>query len=97
MSISGHLGSLLFRSIRFLCQPPIWHSLDVLRSFPVPLRDSILAGFLLFVNVFWFEWRFSALPCVAYAELGLIHSFLALCAFSTLSTLSTGFQQNIAQ
>jgi hypothetical protein len=46
---------------------------------------------------FWFEWRFSALPCVAYAELGLIHSFLALCAFSTLSTLSTGFQQNIAQ
>nr|DAU89824.1 MAG TPA: hypothetical protein [Microviridae sp.] len=30
---------------------------------------------------FWFEWRFSALPCGAYAELGLIHSFLALCAF----------------
>jgi hypothetical protein len=47
--------------------------------------------------VFWFEWRFSALPCGAHAELGQIHSFLALCAFSTLSTLSTGFQQNVAQ
>jgi hypothetical protein len=44
-----------------------------------------------------FEWRFSALPYGAYAECGLIHSFLALCAFSTVSTVSTGFQQNIAQ
>jgi hypothetical protein len=53
--------------------------------------------FSLLVNCFCFEWRFSALPCVANAERGLIHSFLALCAFSTLSTLSTGFQHKVAQ